>query len=88
MLEARVKERTQALTDANTHLLREVHERKEAEAALTRAQADLVQAGKLSALGQMSAGISHELNQPLMAIQQFAENGSCLYGAWQTRARR
>jgi len=34
-----------------------------------------VQAGKLSALGQMSAGISHELNQPLMAIGQFAENG-------------
>jgi len=36
----------------------------------------LVQAGKLSALGQMSAGISHELNQPLMAIQQYADNGS------------
>ena len=35
-----------------------------------------MQAGKLSALGQMSAGISHELNQPLMAIQQFAENGA------------
>jgi len=37
-----------------------------------------VQAGKLSALGQMSAGISHELNQPLMAIQSFAENGEML----------
>ncbi len=33
-----------------------------------------MQAGKLSALGQMSAGISHELNQPLMAIRSFAEN--------------
>ena len=42
--------------------------------ALARAQADLVQAGKLSALGQMSAGISHELNQPLMAIRSYAEN--------------
>ncbi|WP_289082716.1 ATP-binding protein, partial [uncultured Sulfitobacter sp.] len=49
-------------------------EREEAQAALRRAQADLVQAGKLSALGQMSAGISHELNQPLMAIRSFAEN--------------
>lgn len=75
-LEARVTERTQELTQANAQLRREVHEREEAEAALTRAQEDLVQAGKLSALGQMSAGISHELNQPLMAIQQFAENGS------------
>lgn len=74
-LESRVKERTLALSDSNQHLRREVAERQEAEAALKQAQDDLVQAGKLSALGQMSAGISHELNQPLMAIQQFADNG-------------
>ncbi|HIP24085.1 MAG TPA: GHKL domain-containing protein, partial [Rhodobacteraceae bacterium] len=43
-------------------------------AQLKRAQDDLVQAGKLSALGQMAAGISHELNQPLAAIQSFSEN--------------
>jgi two-component system C4-dicarboxylate transport sensor histidine kinase DctB len=61
VLETRVAERTAELSQANAHL--------------RRAQADLVQAGKLSALGQMSAGISHELNQPLMAIQQYAENG-------------
>ncbi|WP_371224709.1 sensor histidine kinase [Roseovarius sp. 2305UL8-3] len=73
-LEARVSERTQELTQANTHLRQEIGEREEAEAALRRAQADLVQAGKLSALGQMSAGISHELNQPLTAIQSFSEN--------------
>ncbi|MCK8484660.1 ATP-binding protein [Aliiroseovarius sp. S2029] len=74
-LEARVAERTRALSAANTDLLRENRERREAEAALKKAQADLVQAGKLSALGQMSAGISHELNQPLMAIRSFADNG-------------
>lgn len=73
-LEARVAERTAALTAANRRLTEEVFERREAEARLTRAQADLVQAGKLSALGQMSAGISHELNQPLMAIRSFAQN--------------
>lgn len=61
-LEARVAERTRALKDANDEL--------------QQAQADLVQAGKLSALGQMSAGISHELNQPLMAIRSFADNGA------------
>ncbi|MEX0301901.1 MAG: sensor histidine kinase [Leisingera sp.] len=76
VLESRVEARTQALSAANLQLRREVHERMEAEAALKRAQEELVQAGKLSALGQMSAGISHELNQPLMAIQQYAENGS------------
>ncbi|MCO6381691.1 ATP-binding protein [Oceanicola sp. 502str15] len=74
VLEARVEKRTAALQAANVRLEGEVHERKEAEAALRRAQAELVQAGKLSALGQMSAGLSHELNQPLMAIRSFAEN--------------
>ena len=75
-LEVRVADRTRALSQANVRLRREVVEREEAEAALKQAQADLVQAGKLSALGQMSAGISHELNQPLMAIRQFADNGA------------
>ncbi|MFT6912797.1 MAG: two-component system C4-dicarboxylate transport sensor histidine kinase DctB [Paracoccaceae bacterium] len=74
VLESRVIARTQALSDANLALRHEVAERLEAEAALKRAQAELVQAEKLSALGQMSAGISHELNQPLMAIRSFAEN--------------
>lgn len=61
-LEARVAARTAELLEANDRL--------------RRAQAELVQAGKLSALGQMSAGISHELNQPLMAIRSYAENGA------------
>ena len=78
-LEARVSERTKALAEVNADLRREIVERKEAEAALKQAQADLVQAGKLSALGQMSAGISHELNQPLMAIRSFAENGTLFF---------
>ncbi len=77
-LEARVEERTEELSALNEDLRREIGERLEAEAALKQAQADLVQAGKLSALGQMSAGISHELNQPLMAIRSFAENGAIL----------
>ena len=74
-LERRVADRTASLTETNRALRREIHEREEAEGALRRAQAELVQAGKLSALGKMSAGISHELNQPLMAIRQFAANG-------------
>ncbi|MBI1217641.1 MAG: sensor histidine kinase [Rhodobacteraceae bacterium] len=75
-LERRVGERTQELSDAVHRLQREVGERMEAEAALKTAQAELLRAGKLSALGQMSAGISHELNQPLMAIRSYAENGA------------
>jgi len=75
-LEARVEARTLELSSANQTLRREVHERHEAERALRKAQADLVQADKLAALGQMSAGISHELNQPLMAIRSFSENAA------------
>ncbi len=74
LLEARVRARTSELEAVAVSLRREVAERTDAEARLKKAQDDLVQAGKLSALGQMSAGISHELNQPLMAIQSFAEN--------------
>jgi two-component system C4-dicarboxylate transport sensor histidine kinase DctB len=73
-LEARVASRTRALEAANRDLTHEVKEREDAEGQLKRAQADLVQAGKLTALGEMSAGISHELNQPLMAIRSFSEN--------------
>ena len=87
-LENRVASRTAELSQTNIALRREVAERKEAEAALKKAQADLVQAGKLSALGQMSAGISHELNQPLMAIQQFADNGAALMDKGHPQAAR
>ncbi len=66
-------ERRRALAEANRLLEARVEART---AELKQAQADLVQADKLSALGRMSAGISHELNQPLMAIRQFAENGA------------
>jgi two-component system C4-dicarboxylate transport sensor histidine kinase DctB len=41
-------------------------------------QDELVQASKLSALGTMSASISHELNQPLAAIRSYADNASVL----------
>jgi two-component system C4-dicarboxylate transport sensor histidine kinase DctB len=73
-LERRVEDRTRDLSDAYRRMEQEVAERRAAEARLRRTQDDLVQAGKLSALGQMSAGISHELNQPLAAIRSFADN--------------
>ncbi len=85
-LETRVAARTAELSATNVALRREVAERQEAEAALKRAQDDLVQAGKLSALGQMSAGISHELSQPLMAIRQFADNGAAFLDKGRARA--
>ena len=77
-LEMRVAERTSDLEGLNRRLKEEVLERETAQQELVRAQDDLVQAGKLSALGTMSASISHELNQPLAAIRSYAENAEIL----------
>ncbi|TPE45666.1 HAMP domain-containing protein [Maribrevibacterium harenarium] len=52
----------------NLKLAAEVEERIAAEAQLKATQNELVQAGKLAALGQLSVGITHEINQPLTAI--------------------
>lgn len=70
-LEIRVQERTIALS-------REIDERRNTEAALRRTQDELIQAAKLAVIGQMSAGISHELNQPLAAIRSYADNARLL----------
>jgi two-component system, NtrC family, C4-dicarboxylate transport sensor histidine kinase DctB len=66
-LERKVTERTSDLLTANTQLQREMSERR-------RAEEGLVQAGKLAALGQMAAGITHELNQPLAALRTLSAN--------------
>jgi two-component system C4-dicarboxylate transport sensor histidine kinase DctB len=52
-------------------LQNEVDERRRTETQLRSTQNELVQAGKLVALGQMSATLAHEINQPLAAIQTF-----------------
>lgn len=52
----------------NQVLAAEIEERVAAEAQLKAAQNELVQAGKLAALGQLGVGITHEINQPLTAI--------------------
>ncbi|NYZ13846.1 sensor histidine kinase [Azospirillum sp. RWY-5-1] len=76
--EIRIAERTADLRSANDRLMREVAERERAERVLREAQDELVQAGKLATLGQMAAGITHELNQPLAAIRTFADNAVVL----------
>lgn len=77
-LEQRVQERTQDLERLNSRLKQEVLEREQAQQELVQAQDELVQASKLSALGTMSASISHELNQPLAAIRSYADNAGVL----------
>lgn len=66
-LERDVATRTAELRD-------EIHERQQAEKRLNILQADLVQANKLAQLGQITAGVAHEINQPLATIRVLADN--------------
>jgi len=73
-LERKVAERTADLSSTNQRLQAEVAERIRTEAVLRQAQDGLLQAGKLAAVGQMSTGIAHELNQPLAALRTISGN--------------
>lgn len=78
LLERRVLERTAELASVNLKLEGEIAERTATEEMLRKTQSDLVQAGKLAALGQMSAALSHEFNQPLAAAKNYADNALVL----------
>lgn len=71
-LEKAVEDRTRALTA-------EMVERHQAEEQLSRMQGELVQANKLATLGQITAGLAHEVNQPLATIRLLADNGLALW---------
>lgn len=78
MLEFRIDQRTQELRESNRRLVAEMLERQRAADALAAAQEEVIQAGKLSALGQMAAAICHEINQPISAVRTFAKSGQRL----------
>jgi two-component system sensor histidine kinase AauS len=73
-LERKIAERTADLRASNERLKGQIRERRQAEDTLRRAQDELVQAGKLAAIGQMSTSIAHELNQPLAALRTLSGN--------------
>lgn len=73
-LESRVSTRTAELTRSNTALAEEIAERENAEAKVRALRDDLAQANRLSILGQIAAGVAHEINQPVAAIRTYAEN--------------
>lgn len=75
-LEERVAERTRELSATNARLRGEVVERERATLALRATQDELIHAGRLAALGQISTAINHEINQPLAALRTFLASTS------------
>jgi two-component system C4-dicarboxylate transport sensor histidine kinase DctB len=73
-LEAEVLRRTAELRAANEALRIESAQRAEADRRFRAAREELAQANRLGSLGQITAGVAHEINQPVAAIRAFAEN--------------
>jgi C4-dicarboxylate-specific signal transduction histidine kinase len=67
-LELKVQQRTAELARANDELRGEMIERQRAEEALQKAQAELAHVSRLMTLGELTASISHEVNQPIAAV--------------------
>ncbi|MCF6180356.1 MAG: hypothetical protein L3J63_13370 [Geopsychrobacter sp.] len=68
----------EAIKTINLRLQGEIEEHCRTEHALRNTQAELVQSSKLAALGQMAAGIVHELNQPIAAMRTHSASGRLL----------
>ena len=69
-----IAEKTADLRATNASLENRVEALKSTERILRETRDSAVQAGKLAVLGQMAAGISHEVNQPLTALHTFTDN--------------
>ena len=80
-LEARVATRTAQLNQSNAALAAEIAERAAVESRARRLRDDLAQANRLSILGQVAAGVAHEINQPVAAIRTYAQTGQQLIDA-------
>ncbi len=77
-LELKVQERTRDLTKTRDHLQAEIALHEKTTGELRSVQHELVQANRLSILGQVAAGVAHEINQPVATIRAFADNARTL----------
>ncbi len=83
-LERRVTERTLDLSQARDRLQAEITDHRNTEQKLQAVQQDLVQANRLAILGQVAAGVAHEINQPVATIRAYADNARVFLDRGQT----
>ncbi|WP_037094140.1 sensor histidine kinase [Rhizobium leguminosarum] len=83
-LEQRVAERTLDLSQARDRLQAEITGHRSTEQKLQAVQQDLVQANRLAILGQVAAGVAHEINQPVATIRAYADNARTFLDRGQT----
>jgi C4-dicarboxylate-specific signal transduction histidine kinase len=76
-----LKGTVQELQSTNEALQTESFERKRAEEALSQAQADLSRVSRVTTMGELTASLAHEVNQPIAAAVTNAN--TCL--RWLTR---
>ncbi|MDB5739396.1 MAG: sensor signal transduction histidine kinase, partial [Alphaproteobacteria bacterium] len=67
---------------------RDITQRKQAEIRTHKLQSELAHVARLSAMGQMSAAIAHELNQPLTAVTNYVKAAHRMLGADQLTERQ
>jgi C4-dicarboxylate-specific signal transduction histidine kinase len=80
-LEVRVAERTVELKNANDALVHKMAEQERTEQALQSTRAELARAARIATIGELTASIAHEVNQPLAAVVANAD--ACV--AWLSR---
>lgn len=72
-LEIRVEKRTVELSHTVEKLQQEIEERQRVEANLRAMQDQIIVQEKLASLGSLTAGIAHEIRNPLNFVNNFAE---------------
>lgn len=87
-LEHEVALRTAELRETNARLTSAWEERDQADARFRQAREELAQANRLSTIGQIIAGVVHEVNQPVAAIRSYADNAITLLDRGEQREVR
>src|ERR1700728_1690055 len=80
-LEVKVGQRTAELHDANESLLEQISQQKRTEEVLQVTRTELARVVRITTIGELTASIAHEVNQPLAAVVANAD--ACV--AWLSR---